>query len=310
MATPPSQTPRWSLPFLAAAGLSHIAWCAVLLLVPAAGWLASGPVAGLLAGITGVGYLLAARDPLRHWPVVLMGLLSEAGGAALTLGAARGRWPTSLIAAVALGDLVWIPGLALILRRAHDVLLDRRRAVAGEVLRIALRRRTQFGVTLDELNRLGPVLLVFLRQAGCTFCREALSDLAVARARIESSGVRLVLVHMDTPERGAQLAARYGLGDVTRIADPERALYRAFGLPRGGLRALFGPRVCWRGFEAGVLGRHGIGRPAGDAFQLPGLFLLYHGEILRSYRHQTAGDRPNYLALATGENYAAPELRA
>lgn len=35
----------------------------------------------------------------------------------------------------------------------------------------------------------------------------------------------------------------------------------------------------------------------GDGFQMPGVFLLYHGTVLRSYRHQSAADRPNYSQL-------------
>ena len=57
---------------------------------------------------------------------------------------------------------------------------------------------------------------------------------------------------------------------------------------------LFGPAVWWRGFHAALLQSHGVGRLAGDGFQMPGVFLVFHGEILRSYRHQSAADRPNY----------------
>ncbi|MGP1310160.1 MAG: hypothetical protein ACTS27_08185, partial [Phycisphaerales bacterium] len=39
------------------------------------------------------------------------------------------------------------------------------------------------------------LLLVFLRHAGCTFCREALADVAKRRRRIENAKVRIVLVH-------------------------------------------------------------------------------------------------------------------
>jgi hypothetical protein len=57
---------------------------------------------------------------------------------------------------------------------------------------------------------------------------------------------------------------------------------------------LFGPKVWWRGFQAGVLNRHGAGRLQGDGFQMPGVFLVFHGQILRSFRHQSAADRPDY----------------
>jgi hypothetical protein len=31
---------------------------------------------------------------------------------------------------------------------------------------------------------------------------------------------------------------------------------------------------------------------------MPGVFLLFHGTILRCYRHQSAADRPNYVRFA------------
>ncbi|MFO0508824.1 MAG: AhpC/TSA family protein, partial [bacterium] len=52
-----------------------------------------------------------------------------------------------------------------------------------------------------------------------------------------------------------------------------------------------------RGFRAGFLGKHGIGSAEGDVTQMPGVFLVFHGEILKSYRHQSAADRPDYVAL-------------
>jgi hypothetical protein len=68
-------------------------------------------------------------------------------------------------------------------------------------------------------------------------------------------------------------------------------------LERGDFTQLFGPKVWLRGFKAGLLGNHGVGAPEGDVAQMPGVFLLFHGETLKSYRHQSAADRPDYLAM-------------
>jgi hypothetical protein len=89
------------------------------------------------------------------------------------------------------------------------------------------------------------------------------------------------------------------------VSDPQRSLYRAFGLRRGSLTEVFGPKVWWRGFEAGILGRHRVGRLEGDGFQMPGVFLIYHGEVIRSYRHQSAADRPDYVRLVTDDSIIA-----
>jgi len=156
---------------------------------------------------------------------------------------------------------------------------------------------TQSGKNLVQLSESAPVLLVFLRHAGCTFCREAIGDIAEARLAIEAAGVRIVLVHMGDLEAIGRLLEKNGLAGVDRICDREQNLYRAFGLKRGKLLQLFGPKVMWRGLQAGLLGRHGIGRVSADSAQMPGLFLLDKAAIVRRYRHRSAGDRPDYDAI-------------
>lgn len=311
----------WMTRFLRVAGLFNMAWGALLVLAPNSLFdLASlaHPVypdliqdLGLLTGLFGLGFMLAARNPYRHWPVVLMGLLSKLGGfIGLIWAVSSGHFPRIALWIGLVNDLLWIGPLAWILAEAHEALLAVRRSITPGILGFSLRTRTNNGVSIDEMSRLSPVLLVFLRHAGCTFCREALSDLARRRKEIENNGARLVLVHMGSEDHAAKFFSKYGLQDVPRISDPHRALYRAFGLRRGTLGELFGPKVWWRAIEAGLFGRHGVGRLVGDGFQMPGVFLIFHGEVLRSYRHTSAGDRPDYLALVTGERYASPELRS
>ena len=157
--------------------------------------------------------------------------------------------------------------------------------------------RSQAGDDLLSLSRRGPLLVTFLRHLGCTFCREALAALGARRAAIESDGTRLAFVHMTTEDRARPLFERYGLGDAARVADPGQDLYRAFGLERGGLMQLAGPGVVFRGI-GGLLRGHGLGRVAGDPLQLPGVFLLRDGRVVRAYRHATAADRPDYEDLA------------
>jgi peroxiredoxin len=156
---------------------------------------------------------------------------------------------------------------------------------------------TQHGESLASLSRSAPTLVVFLRHLGCAFCREALSDVARARPELEADGTTIVLVHQSPDDEAASFFAGYGLDDVPRIADPDLALYRAFGLRRGGAGELLSPTVVARAAAALVRG-HGPGRPRGDTRQLPGVFLLRDGEIVASFRHETAADRPDYAGIA------------
>ncbi|MCL7927899.1 MAG: hypothetical protein M8841_08945, partial [marine benthic group bacterium] len=54
----------------------------------------------------------------------------------------------------------------------------------------------QHGRSLDSLSRERPLLLVFLRHLGCTFCREAATDVSVQREAIEREGVTPAFVGM------------------------------------------------------------------------------------------------------------------
>jgi len=176
-------------------------------------------------------------------------------------------------------------------------------------VRIALRKKTQYGISLGEISRLAPVLVVFLRQTGCPFCRETLADLRVRRRQIESEQAQLVLVYMGTETECSRLFARYGLSDIPRISDPERSLYRAFGLGHAAWLDMLAPHLWWRVCRAFFVGGHLPGKSSGDVLQMPGAFLVFHWEIVRGFRHQYVADRPDYLSLVTGRNYAAPELR-
>ena len=167
-------------------------------------------------------------------------------------------------------------------------------ASAARVLEGAV---TQSGKRLLELSADAPVLLVFLRHAGCTFCRETLADLSQYRSRIESSGTRIVIVHMGEPESMESLLTKNALIGLDRIVDAQQELYRTFGLKRGTLRQLFGLTVWNRAFLGGALARHGIGRLQGDGAQMPGLFLIHQGTIMKRFRHRSVADRPDYAEL-------------
>lgn len=77
------------------------------------------------------------------------------------------------------------------------------------------------------------------------------------------------------------------------IADPTARLYEAFGLPRGGIKELFGPAVWACGVRATRKG-HAVGRPVGDPFRMPGFFLVERGEIVWRHEPKHAGDHPDF----------------
>lgn len=154
--------------------------------------------------------------------------------------------------------------------------------------------------SLAEIADEQPVLLVFLRFFGCSFCREAISDIAKRRKKLEAQGFRVVFVHMAADaEIAEKFFKKYKLYPIDHISDPEKVFYRAFGLGRGTPQQLFGLMNWIRGFQASVLEGHGATasfsqEELGDGFQMPGVFVLHRGEVRKSFVHQHPYDRPDY----------------
>jgi peroxiredoxin len=155
------------------------------------------------------------------------------------------------------------------------------------------------GQNLADLTYELPIIFVFLRHLGCTFCRESLYEVARQRKAIEMEGSAIALVHMSPPDEADAIFARYGLKDIIHISDPELTLYRAFHLNRGKWYRLMGLKVMIRGIIAGLLRGHGLGPSMGDVAQMPGVFLVHRGEVILQYRHKSPADRPNYVKIAT-----------
>jgi hypothetical protein len=169
--------------------------------------------------------------------------------------------------------------------RVHD---------AATIDEVAARFVLTTGETLREASGSRLLVLVFLRHFGCTFTRQILRGLDELKQSAEAHDAELVLVHM--LKTGHEIRYLGGHGDITRIADPGCELYRAFGLGRGGLLELFGPRVWWLAALSMFKGC-GVGHLAGDGLQMPGTFLYRNGRILAARRAASAADLPDIPAL-------------
>jgi thiol-disulfide isomerase/thioredoxin len=159
--------------------------------------------------------------------------------------------------------------------------------------------RTESGANLLELAEASPVLLVFLRHFGCSFCRKAISDVAELGPELARRGVRPVFVHMGTPELAKNYFDYYGLSDVERVSDPEAAVYRlpVFAVPRKSWVLQGLNPVVWAGWLKGAIFKHGIGMIRQDGQQMQGLFFLKGARIVRRFVYKTIADEPDYLKM-------------
>jgi hypothetical protein len=318
--------PRWMRRVLLAAAAYNIAWGVFVVLAPGAlfDWSGIQPprypslwqCVGMIVGVCGVGYWLAAADVRRYWPIVLVGLLGKIfGPVGFVVAAARGELPWSWGATLITNDLIWWAPFAAMLyltyrqhvdsdvhevdahaTDAYATDADAAKATSDVAHNAMTTAISQQGETIVALSEAAPLLLLFLRHAGCTFCRQALADVARRREALEAAGIRLGLVHMGSERDAAATFAAYGLGDLPRFSDQRCDLYREFGLERGGWWQIWGPKVWWRGLVSLLTG-HGIGPLRGDVFRMPGAFLVDHGDVIRAFRHQTSADRPDYAAF-------------
>lgn len=315
---------------------------------------------GMVIGVYGVGYALAAMRPYRHWPIVLVGLMGKVFG---PIGFA---WAISQKAIaekfgwlILTNDLIWLIPFALILHGAwraqhpraaaakpaatnkagadadaadddaEDASEDPADPHAGNAaykaaeavaLSTATRQATLHqghmlsALSLRELTDKKPALVIFLRHLGCTFCREALTEIAAKRKDLEASGAVIVLVHMSHPTKAAKFFEHYGLdapSPVYHISDPERRLYASFELSRGKFKQLFGLREFTRGFRAGVIKGHWVGLPQGDGRQLGGAFVYYRRAVVKAWRASRASEQADLGGMSSCLiNLGAPAAEA
>ena len=322
---------------LITAGIYNLVWGALVVLVPSQpfGWLGMSPpnypavwqCLGMVVGVYGVGYLIAARDPARHWPIVLVGWLGKVlGPIGFLRAAAAGDLPWAFGLVNVTNDLIWLAPFTAILYyawRTNSAPDASQPLSLDEAMHTV---RSQRGRTLGELSQTqspdqwsgcsastpssagtprpmvgalqtdGGVLVVFIRHAGCTFCREALAELATDREQLAAAGLKLAVGHMSSSASAGTLLARYGLDDVDHFSDPDCRLFRAFDLARGSLWQVLGPDVWLRALPA--LAKYGLGKIEGDGFQLGGAFLIRDGKVIAAKRLTSSAERINFARLA------------
>lgn len=124
-----SDSQGWRRGWLRAAGVYNLAWGALVIAWPHALFDLTGTprlnypeiwqCVGMIVGVYGIGYWIAADDSRRHWPIVLVGLLGKIfGPAGFVMALARGTFPPAFGLTILTNDLIWWVPFALILRDA------------------------------------------------------------------------------------------------------------------------------------------------------------------------------------------------
>ena len=75
---------------------------------------------GMIVGVYGLGYLLAARDPNKHYPIVLVGFLGKVFGPIGFIGALiKQTLPVQFGYMIIFNDLIWWLPFFLLLKSAY-----------------------------------------------------------------------------------------------------------------------------------------------------------------------------------------------
>ncbi len=307
----------WFKAVLYVAGLYHIIWGFSVILFPffwfdiatlsRPNYVQLWQFIGLYEVVFGVGYIMAASNPLRHWRVVLMGFVTKF---CVLLGFSffyfQGQEPVVIFNMVLSNHIFWLIPFAVILYNAyrHQFLLDNEMIHLNglEVSELLDFYETNKRESLRDMSNKQPVMLIFLRHFGCTFCKETLWFINKLRPEIEAKGTKIILVHMHDEAKAIEELKKHNLQDLDTVSDPESMLYKGFQLKRGTLSQVLGLKVWMRGIYLWITRGAFISSPDGvDTFQMPGIFLVHNSEIIKKYIHLTAADIPPYLDLASAE---------
>lgn len=121
----------WMYYCLLAAGIYNILWGTYAVLLPRhffdlinvqqPQYIQFWQCIGMIVGVYGIGYIAAAYSPLKHWPIVLVGLLGKIFG---PIGFAQalysGEFPLSFGYTIITNDLIWWVPFGIILKKAYD----------------------------------------------------------------------------------------------------------------------------------------------------------------------------------------------
>jgi len=147
---------------------ASLGWAGLTTIAPSGPDLALWRFSGLVDLVLAGGLVAASVKPCQYWPVTTVGLaLHSAATVGFALSVRAGDLPASCWTAVLVHDAIWCFPLGAVLYGVRCRDTERKASGCRDVQSFALRTKTQYGVSLQEMSNLSPVLIVFLRQLGC-----------------------------------------------------------------------------------------------------------------------------------------------
>jgi peroxiredoxin len=146
-------------------------------------------------------------------------------------------------------------------------------------------------VRISTLWREKPLVLVFLRHLGCTFCRQQLAWLARDYQRFAAAGANVACVAQGDAKVGKAYVLLLDLPFPLLLCGNDLAVYRQYGLTQANVVSMLNPVMIFKGL-ASLLQGHKQTEVIGDGRQLGGAFLIDRTGTVR-YIHRNADPSDN-----------------
>jgi peroxiredoxin len=158
-------------------------------------------------------------------------------------------------------------------------------------------------IRLSSLWAKKTLVLAFIRHFGCPQCKEMLSELVQVNPELEKAGFTLAVITQGTPKETDVFCTQYAPG-ILCLSDPDRRVYRAFGLRRGSLAQTLLSRRVWQANDR-VKKEKGwkpeLAPQGQDTMQMSGLFIIGNdGRIRLPYYYDNIADHPPVELLRKG----------
>lgn len=158
-------------------------------------------------------------------------------------------------------------------------------------------------IALSTLWKKQTLVLAFTRHFGCPQCKEMLRELTSLHAHITRKNMAVAVITQGSPEHTREYCGQHAPG-IACYADPERAVYAAFGLGRGSLtQTLLSPKV-WnsnRKLEQEQQWKTELPPEGQDAMLMSGTFIIgTDGRIRLPYYYENIADHPPAELLLKG----------
>jgi hypothetical protein len=117
-----------------------------------------------------------------------------------------------------------------------------------------------------------------------------------SKKQFEDNGFQVILIGMGTLDRTEVFKNQFSLS-FPIICDPEKKLYKTYGLGRGSIVRMASPTLLLKGLKTLSHG-HTPGIPRDDIMQMPGVFLIdTSGNIRFAHYSKDPSDNPSIETL-------------